>query len=244
MLKSIMLSLLVMGSPAAAAVTAYTSGAKASSTGYDSLLNPIATCSDSGAASASCKSSYAVVSAAVLLDRVDGVDTGFISATGSFDPNLTTEERGGGEASAFYEFTIDTESLYDFQNYSFVDDFGSIKSPGPSQSPFDGFTAITGSILSSVNDTYYRGQYRLSAGTYRIDTLANSAVSGFGDPDIFFYRGGSGLNQGVRFSITDIASLPPAVPEPASWAMLIVGFGSIGAMTRRSRRQKFLTATC
>ena len=35
---------------------------------------------------------------------------------------------------------------------------------------------------------------------------------------------------GVRFTLTT-----DAVPEPASWALMIVGFGAVGAMTRRRR---------
>ncbi|MBT2186320.1 PEPxxWA-CTERM sorting domain-containing protein [Sphingobium sp. H33] len=30
---------------------------------------------------------------------------------------------------------------------------------------------------------------------------------------------------------------PGAVPEPATWAMMIAGFGAVGAVTRRKRRQ-------
>jgi hypothetical protein len=34
-------------------------------------------------------------------------------------------------------------------------------------------------------------------------------------------------------NVTDLS--PPAVPEPASWAMLLAGFGSVGLMLRRRR---------
>ena len=33
-----------------------------------------------------------------------------------------------------------------------------------------------------------------------------------------------------------------AVPEPASWALFIAGFGVVGAMQRRSRRSGYATA--
>lgn len=42
----------------------------------------------------------------------------------------------------------------------------------------------------------------------------------------------------VRVTITGISNLPPGiggVPEPATWAMLILGFGAIGAAMRRSK---------
>jgi hypothetical protein len=31
---------------------------------------------------------------------------------------------------------------------------------------------------------------------------------------------------------------PPAVPEPASWALMLVGFATIGSMLRREKRIK------
>ena len=33
-------------------------------------------------------------------------------------------------------------------------------------------------------------------------------------------------------------TVPPAVPEPATWAMMLVGFGSIGSAMRRGRRRQ------
>lgn len=35
---------------------------------------------------------------------------------------------------------------------------------------------------------------------------------------------------------------PPAVPEPATWAMLLLGFGAAGAAMRRSRRKAAMLA--
>ena len=42
-------------------------------------------------------------------------------------------------------------------------------------------------------------------------------------------------SNGMAFEFDNIAATG-AVPEPASWAMLIIGFGLIGAMMRRPRR--------
>lgn len=38
---------------------------------------------------------------------------------------------------------------------------------------------------------------------------------------------------GVNFTLSDVA--PGGVPEPAEWAMLLTGFGALGAVTRRRR---------
>lgn len=64
------------------------------------------------------------------------------------------------------------------------------------------------------------------------------------------YLGASGMFAGV--GTTDARMRPslvsqmfqgtinaPAVPEPATWAMLIVGFGTVGFAMRRSQRRRF-----
>jgi hypothetical protein len=59
---------------------------------------------------------------------------------------------------------------------------------------------------------------------------------------------GSGENVGLdnlRFQTRAITSLPnvPAVPEPATWAMMLTGFGLMGGvMRRRSVRTRFVAS--
>jgi hypothetical protein len=40
-----------------------------------------------------------------------------------------------------------------------------------------------------------------------------------------------------------IASLSSAVPEPATWAMMIIGFGAAGSTVRSARRRETLLAS-
>jgi hypothetical protein len=42
-------------------------------------------------------------------------------------------------------------------------------------------------------------------------------------------------STGLSFGVVQLPDVPGAVPEPASWAMLIAGFGLIGAVLRRRR---------
>jgi hypothetical protein len=41
--------------------------------------------------------------------------------------------------------------------------------------------------------------------------------------------------------LTTLDSPPPAVPEPATWAMMIIGFGAAGSAVRASRRRNMLS---
>lgn len=63
-------------------------------------------------------------------------------------------------------------------------------------------------------------------------TLAATTQLAFITED-YFPRDNAG---GVALRISDGQAGPSAVPEPASWAMLIVGFGMLGAFTRSRRR--------
>jgi hypothetical protein len=58
------------------------------------------------------------------------------------------------------------------------------------------------------------------------------------DPGTYVVSGavttGSGFGVGAG-AIELGATLPPTVPEPATWAMMLLGFGSLGVMMRRAR---------
>ena len=96
---------------------------------------------------------------------------------------------------------------------------------------YDGLGA-TGNLLASI-------------------ALANNYVSGCGycawDPIGVSFAGtaksidfGGGANFVAYDNITFGSTTPGGVPEPASWAMLIAGFGLVGAAARR--RQSVLAA--
>lgn len=70
-------------------------------------------------------------------------------------------------------------------------------------------------------------------GTFEFGTLANAALdAGFNNVLTV-----NGQNSGdSSFAGTLVFAAVPAVPEPATWGMMLLGFGAIGASLRRRRR--------
>lgn len=69
-----------------------------------------------------------------------------------------------------------------------------------------------------------------------------SGITGFDSSDLLFTSNSLSLNlQGIDVSgstATIIANISSgAVPEPASWAMMVAGFGLVGAGVRASRKR-------
>ena len=94
-------------------------------------------------------------------------------------------------------------------------------------------------------DTYNRVRF---IGTNYDETLDGGAFTGgyVGQSwnwgrRINFDFGGATVNQvilsssGNSFELDNLAGSIGAVPEPATWAMMIMGFGAVGAMIRRRR---------
>jgi hypothetical protein len=80
------------------------------------------------------------------------------------------------------------------------------------------------------------GAIQLATGT---NEAVNQALSGLGTYRYFDFVETSQLG-GENFLITNIAT--QAVPEPASWALMLLGFGGLGALLRRRRTADALAA--
>lgn len=68
-----------------------------------------------------------------------------------------------------------------------------------------------------------------------IDDLTD-AYFGYALGDVQQEYGSGGSSHSFTFGDPIVAGVTPGVPEPASWAMLIAGFGLVGAASRRRRR--------
>ena len=79
---------------------------------------------------------------------------------------------------------------------------------------------------NTYNDWMFTNPIPLGNGVYDFFTGTNCCVDTMGNP--------------VRVTITGITTQPPgigdgAVPEPSTWAMMLIGFGAIGYAMRRRR---------
>ena len=119
----------------------------------------------------------------------------------------------------------------------------------PVTGSFD-FDTATGA-LSNVNYTSVSGTFTTGA-EYNPGDATQIYFGQFGSPNYDVYQLASSLTNGgtVAISSGTHPGIPisaggslttGAVPEPATWAMMLVGLGGIGAMAR-SRRRKLVVA--
>jgi hypothetical protein len=91
-------------------------------------------------------------------------------------------------------------------------------------------TSFTAAIIVSLIDG--------STSTFNLPLNANGGVSYFGIVDTTSFTSVSIVNtsqpgQADAWGIDDISYNTSLVPEPATWAMLVMGFGFVGATMRR-----------
>ncbi|THD58231.1 MAG: PEP-CTERM sorting domain-containing protein [Phenylobacterium sp.] len=103
---------------------------------------------------------------------------------------------------------------------------------GPSNCYVDGgvqdYDVMWQAIATTTNDVYQLSFFLMDTGGAGVF----SALSTNGDVTDQF---GNGRNLVVYGGVLPVSDT--GVPEPAAWAMMLLGFGGIGAMVRGRRRQ-------
>lgn len=194
--------------------------------------------------------------------------TGGVGCVGN--SNSTTECTGGptgaDNSSLLLTFTVDSDSLFfnyvfgseEYNEYvgsSFNDIFSLIlNGPGFSNVnlavlPGGGVVSIN-NVNNSSNSAYYNDNsagglpFQLDGFTDVLTASATGLTAGaeytlaFKVQDI----GDSVLDSAVFIQGGTIGTVNPSVPEPSTWAMMLLGFGAIGTALRR-RRRKLIVAT-
>ena len=96
-------------------------------------------------------------------------------------------------------------------------------------------SAITTPTLSSYGFYFTGGPTFVDGSGVRFDTATTSNVSLFYDSNQNSYRVNA-INLGRSSLVTATsAAVGGAVPEPAAWALLVLGFGALGFAMRRAR---------
>lgn len=147
-----------------------------------------------------------------------GTEVTFQSLNGE---SLTTPSNGQAKVQAV-DGSLDALALY-------------LSDPtlGFKQVEFNLFKALSGT--GSVSLTFTSG----ASGVFNIANGQNffSAEATDGDfiTRVAFDTNGSGISQLKQVRVGGIAAIP-AVPEPATWAMMLLGFGMVGGVARTRRR--------
>src|SRR6185437_394394 len=87
----------------------------------------------------------------------------------------------------------------------------------------NGLTAPFGTLVGEINGVFHV-----------LGTSFNGAAWDTGTLNLFYWDSNNFDNSGSISA--DVAAATGVVPEPASWAMMILGFGMAGAMFRRRRQ--------
>lgn len=136
-------------------------------------------------------------------------------------PGNTTADGG-----VFITFTAPVSSLYNFVASFSVQDISPSGTTEIFRQQLGGgpATFFGAGALNSPNSTYtYSGSVFLNAGDL-LSTIINRAVTYNND------------STGENFTLT-------AVPEPATWALMVFGFGFVGATMRSGKRRRMGTTS-
>jgi hypothetical protein len=200
-----------------------------------------ATGGNPGAALQGLASSTGVNAQGVLLTALDNTfvyDPTTSGAITSLDASLDrfADFTNGGAVSLVGSYSLRVLADQDGQLYQATFVFGPFGQPGGTWNSLSQ-TGILASNFSTLDAGNFTGSgvvgglnFGGDAITFGFAMRASGAVNGDGSPSTF------DQTNDLRADNFVLTVNSAAIPEPASWAMMIVGLGAIGGLARKRRR--------
>lgn len=93
-----------------------------------------------------------------------------------------------------------------------------------------GYLSLDGSAnnIMIIDTDYGAGDYSFFNYFYSVTGLGNAAFQ----PSFYRYQ----VPKTTQLTVRQLAAVPAGVPEPSAWALLVLGFGALGAAMRRRPR--------
>lgn len=135
---------------------------------------------------------------------------------------------------ALLAFDYDIVSEYGYDAFNLAFSTTGVFGPGAMLTPAssDTYYNLSGRAATLLGGKGYSGTQSGRA-TYDLSALAGQVV----DIRFQFASDYAALGRGVKFdNLLVTGAAPSAVPEPATWAMMIMGFGLAGTAIRSRRR--------
>ncbi len=145
-------------------------------------------------------------------------------------PDSTTGGAGGAVSQTISGLTAGDKYVVSF-------DYAGAQQQGFSGATTEGWQVSLGSqtqetaLLSNVSQGFTG---------WKADSLTFTATSA--SEVLSFLAEGTGGSGLPPFALLDGVSISSGVPEPATWAMMLVGFGALGTAIRSRRKQALATA--
>ncbi len=162
----------------------------------------------------------------------------------SGDAAFLTGSSGDGAAPAFSAITRDPTQYLSIEGGQSE----SLTTPSLGEISFyigslDSYNSITFTLKGGLTETYNGTQIAALAVPTAVANGDQQSGNTNGRYSFSFDKPITGVtlaSSGNSFEISNIGA--SAVPEPATWAMMLVGFGGLGGMLRASRRKGLVAA--